>query len=167
MIMVPLMLRKGEPPTSLLSIAGAPFPYSVPSSRAASAVMRGNRKRDTKPELAIPSALHRRGLRFRTNHWIRTRGLSALLDLVLVRAGLAVIVDRCFWHRCQKHGTLPQAKRSYWQVNLDRNVVQDRLVDRELEQHGWGFLRFWTHEPIPLSVETVVFALAERRLMRS
>ena len=42
--------------------------YPFPSSAAVSAAMRGNRKRDTGPELRLRSLLHRQGLRFRVNH---------------------------------------------------------------------------------------------------
>ena len=38
------------------------------TSTAVAAVMRGNRKRDTRPELRLRSELHRIGLRFRKDH---------------------------------------------------------------------------------------------------
>jgi hypothetical protein len=38
-----------------------------PTSAAASSVMKGNRRRDTQPELALRKAMHKRGLRYRVD----------------------------------------------------------------------------------------------------
>ena len=56
-----------------VQVAAAP-PASTPAVRA---VMRANKKRDTKPERAVRSALHARGLRFRVNLRIGTGAISA------------------------------------------------------------------------------------------
>ena len=45
--------------------------WPTPSTAAATAVMRGNKGRDTAPELALRSVLHRRGMRFRKRFTIR------------------------------------------------------------------------------------------------
>jgi len=42
--------------------------YPASSSPGRAANMRANRRVDTKPELALRSALHRRGYRFRKDH---------------------------------------------------------------------------------------------------
>jgi DNA mismatch endonuclease, patch repair protein len=135
--------------------------YPLPSSPAATAVMRGNRKRDTRPELALRSALHARGLRFRTQHPIRASKLVVRPDLVFARAKLAVFVDGCFWHRCPQHGTSPRANTNYWRVKLDGNVRRDRRVDLALKASDWVVLRLWEHERIPAAVERVVAALED------
>ncbi len=61
--------------------------------------MQGNRSRDTKPELAVRSAVHRRGIRFRVS--VRPQPeLPRTADLVLRKSRIAVFVDGCFWHGC-------------------------------------------------------------------
>ena len=45
--------------------------WPTPSTAVATAVMRGNKGRDTAPELALRSVLHRRGMRFRKRFTIR------------------------------------------------------------------------------------------------
>jgi DNA mismatch endonuclease (patch repair protein) len=112
-----------------------------------SAVMRGNRKRDTKPEIAIRSSLHRSGLRFRKDFPIRAdSGRPIRADIVFPRARVAVFVDGCFWHRCPQHGTSPRSNSGYWRPKLDRNVERDREVDRRLTDAGWTVVRVWEHE---------------------
>lgn len=135
--------------------------YPVPSSAAVTAVMRGNRKRDTRPEVAIRSALHRRGLRFRKDLLLRVGDLRVRADVVFPRRRLALFVDGCFWHRCPEHGTSPRANAAYWGPKLDRNVERDRLQTAALRADGWTVVRAWEHE----DPETV--AAAVERLVRA
>lgn len=124
------------------------MPYPVPTSAAVSAVMRANRKRDTGPELALRSALHRRGLRFRVNLSLRCGAVRVVPDIVFTRRKVAVFVDGCWWHRCPAHGTTPKANTAYWLPKLDRNVQRDRRVDAALAAGGWTILRIWEHEVV-------------------
>ena len=116
------------------------------TSTAVSNAMRGNRRTDTKPELRIRSALHRRGLRFRKDFTLVASGLRVRPDVVFTRAKVAVFVDGCYWHRCPKHGTSPSANANYWLTKLDRNVARDRLVDAALIAERWIVVRIWEHE---------------------
>jgi DNA mismatch endonuclease (patch repair protein) len=121
-----------------------PSPPSA-SSPAARAVMQANRAIDTRPEVALRSALHRRGLRFRKN----TRPAATIrcrADVVFATARVAVFVDGCFWHRCPQHGTSPRTNSAYWQAKLDRNVARDRRNDDDLATSGWTVIRVWEHE---------------------
>jgi len=107
--------------------------------------MQGNVGKDTRPEIALRSALHRRGLRFRKN----TRADQAVrcrTDVVFRKARVAVFVDGCLWHRCPTHGKVPSTNRDYWQAKLDANVARDRRNDSSLRAHGWLVLRVWEHE---------------------
>jgi DNA mismatch endonuclease (patch repair protein) len=107
--------------------------------------MRGNRSRDTAPEIAVRSALHRRGFRFRKN--LRpVPGLRCSADVVFPGVRIAVFIDGCYWHRCPAHGTEPITNSGYWAAKLDRNVARDRRNDAELAALGWTVLRFWEHE---------------------
>ncbi len=107
--------------------------------------MQGNRKRDTRPELALRSELHRRGLRYR----IDAKPLESLrcrADIVFRRHKVAVFVDGCFWHDCPEHGTSPRTNASYWRAKIARNVERDRHNDAELSAAGWAVIRVWEHE---------------------
>lgn len=108
--------------------------------------MKANRRRDTKPERVVRSELHRRGLRFRKDHPVRTPERLVRVDVAFTRARVAIFVDGCFWHRCPVHGTEPTRNSSYWAPKLDRNVARDRAVDAALLAEGWTVLRFWEHE---------------------
>ena len=145
--------------------------WPVPSSAAATAVMRANRGRDTKPEVALRSDLHRRGLRFRKRHTIRLDGRRwTQPDVVFTRERLAIYVDGCFWHRCPVHGTTPRANSAYWTPKLERNVTRDRDTTASLEAEGWTVLRFWEHDPpaeIAGRVEAALAALRARHPLKA
>lgn len=102
-------------------------------------------RRDTLPERAIRSELHRRGLRFRVDR-APIPGLRSRADIVFGPARVAVYVDGCFWHSCPEHGTRPKANAGWWERKLDRNQERDRETDRVLQEHGWEVVRIWEHE---------------------
>lgn len=140
-----------------------PTPPSA-SSPAARSVMRGNQARDTKPEIAIRSALHQQGLRFR-KHAVPLEGLRCRADIVFPRERIAIFVDGCFWHGCPSHGLRPQTNQAYWDAKIARNVQRDSRNNNVLSEAGWKVVRVWEHEPVETAVvriETLV-----RRLRRS
>jgi DNA mismatch endonuclease (patch repair protein) len=106
--------------------------------------MQGNRARDTRPEVAVRSAVHALGLRFR-KHVAPLRGLRCRADLVFARQRVAVFVDGCFWHGCPEHGVSPTTNHSYWQAKLGGNVDRDRRNDAALADAGWTVVRIWEH----------------------
>lgn len=134
----------------------------APSSSAVSAVMRGNRKRDTRPELALRSALHREGLRFRCAREIRAGDVRVRPDIVFVSRRVAVFIDGCFWHRCADHGVAPRTNSAYWREKLDRNVARDLRVNAALLAADWNVLRIWEHDAVEDAVARVRRALARR-----
>jgi DNA mismatch endonuclease, patch repair protein len=107
--------------------------------------MQGNRKRDTRPELALRSELHRRGLRYRIDAR-PVEGLRCRADIVFRRQKVAVFVDGCFWHGCPEHGTSPKTNAAYWSAKIARNVERDRLNEVKLSDAGWIVIRVWEHE---------------------
>ncbi len=136
-----------------------PLPYPHPTSSDVSARMRRNPRRDTAPEIALRSELHRRGLRFRKDLPLRVPGRVVRPDVAFTRARLAVFVDGCFWHACPIHGNQPRANTDYWRPKLARNVARDRAVDSALQAAGWRVLRAWEHEPPASVAERVEAAL--------
>ena len=115
------------------------------SSPATRAIMKGNRGRDTKPELSLRSLLHARGLRYRVGPQIRVGGIRTHPDLLFSGARLAIFIDGCFWHMCARHRTLPRTNSAYWLPKLQRSVERDRAATTALEAAGWRVLRLWEH----------------------
>jgi DNA mismatch endonuclease (patch repair protein) len=117
------------------------------SSPAIRRTMQSNRGRDTGPEIALRSALHQLGLRFRKNLLIRTAsGVKVRPDVVFTKARVAIFVDGCFWHCCPDHATTPRRNGKFWRAKLQANVNRDRRVDQALSADGWQLLRVWEHE---------------------
>ena len=124
--------------------------------------MRSNRRADTKPEVALRSELHRRGLRFRKNQRVRLHERVVRPDVVFTRARVAVFVDGCFWHCCPEHGNQPGRNTDYWIPKLERNVARDRAVDRALGSAGWTVVRAWEHEEMANVAERVATMIRPR-----
>lgn len=111
-------------------------------STQAGAHLRGRRVRDTGPEIALRSAVHALGMRFRLQRQVIGRCKP---DLVFMGRRLAVFVDGCFWHGCPQHGPRafrgPNADR--WRQKLRDNQERDRRNDAALADAGWRVLRLW------------------------
>ncbi len=124
--------------------------------------MEANGGRDTSPELAVRSAVHRLGLRYRV-HARPLPELRRTADLIFRPSKVAVFVDGCFWHSCPDHGTSPRTNSQFWQAKLTRNVERDRETDRALTDAGWTVLRFWEHEDPESVAQTIKAAVSSRR----
>ena len=119
-------------------------------------------RRDTAPELALRSELHRRGLRFRVDR-VPIQGMRTRADLVFGPARVAVYVDGCFWHSCPEHGTKPKANAEFWEKKLKRNQERDVATDKLLRENGWAVLRIWEHEDPVEAAERVGSVVRSRR----
>lgn len=97
---MPSDLRKQ--PTSESS-GVSPYATSPGRSRNMAAI----RRSDTKPELAVRSALHRRGHRFRKDLRLDLGATRPRPDIVFTRRKVAVFIDGCFWHACPDHSSPP------------------------------------------------------------
>jgi DNA mismatch endonuclease, patch repair protein len=123
--------------------------------------MRAIRRTGTKPELALRSALHRQGYRFRKDYRLDlAEGKRVRPDIAFTARRVAVFVDGCFWHACPEHGSKPANNVWYWEPKLRRNVERDRAADAALAAAGWAVVRVWEHEPIEAAVTAVLTALA-------
>ncbi|QDP09006.1 very short patch repair endonuclease [Prescottella equi] len=121
--------------------------------------MRAIRRSDTKPEVAIRSALHRRGFRFRKDFRLDLGDVKVRPDVVFTSRHVAVFVDGCFWHSCPQHGRPPASNEWYWAPKLRRTVERDRAADVALSGAGWTVVRVWEHEPVADAIGRVVAAL--------
>lgn len=124
-------------------------------------VMQRNTSTDTKPEAAVRSELHRRGLRYR-KHSRPVSTIRCRADLVFAKARVAVFVDGCFWHRCPIHGTSPRSNSEYWAAKLDRNVARDRANDAALRHAGWRVVRVWEHEEPEAAADRIARVVRRR-----
>ncbi len=133
-------------------------PRPDPTARTR-AVMRGNRRVNTLPEVELRRALHRSGLRFRVDMPVAVPGRKVRPDIVFTRQRLAVFVDGCFWHGCPEHFVASKSSTDYWTAKLHMNLERDQKVNDALIRAGWRVLRIWAHVPIVEAVALVREAL--------
>lgn len=129
--------------------------------------MRGIRRRDTKPELALRSELHRSGHRFRVDYPVPMSGRSPRPDLAFTRLRVAVFVDGCFWHGCAEHAASPKKNTGYWNKKIARNVERDREHEARLHASGWSVVRVWEHEDTVEAAKRIERALLDKRAQRN
>lgn len=149
-------VRRGEG-VSDTGYLKAPTIPSPPVSPAARSTMLANRGRDTGPELAIRSRVHRAGLRYRVDLSLpfdrRRRA-----DLVFTRVGLYVFIDGCFWHGCPEHFTIPMTRTDFWLAKIEGNRLRDHDTDARLRQLGLTPLRVWEHTDPEIATGLVLTA---------
>ncbi|MDP9225115.1 MAG: very short patch repair endonuclease [Actinomycetota bacterium] len=119
--------------------------------------MQSNKRRDTKPELAIRKQLFARGARYRVDYplWFDRRRHA---DIVFPKQKIAVFIDGCFWHGCTEHYTAPQANAEFWRKKVLGNRSRDNDTNERLTELGWLVLRFWEHEAASAVVEVILAA---------
>jgi DNA mismatch endonuclease (patch repair protein) len=102
------------------------------------------RQRDTSAEIAVRSALHRLGYRFR----LHRRDLPGSPDIVMPRHRTVIFVHGCFWHRhagCRRT-TSPKTNTAFWLAKFAANVERDARKGAELEALGWRVIVIWECE---------------------
>ena len=97
------------------------------------------RGKDTKPELLLRRALHRRGFRYSLNK----KGLPGKPDIYLRKYNAAIFVHGCFWHA---HGVFegnpcpkfrwPKKNADFWREKITGNVRRDTDNVDALRQMG-------------------------------
>jgi DNA mismatch endonuclease (patch repair protein) len=130
------------------------------NKKTRSRVMAAIRSRGNKrTELRLISILRRN----RLSGWRRHERIIGNPDFVFRRERVAVFVDGCFWHGCDKHGRQPGSNRRYWTAKLARNKRRDKRYTADLKQAGWTVIRLWQHD---LESEPHVTRLIKRALNR-
>ncbi|MBI4720456.1 MAG: DNA mismatch endonuclease Vsr [Chitinivibrionia bacterium] len=112
----------------------------VVSPEVRSRMMSGIRGKNTKPELAIRSGLHRRGFRFR----LHAKGLPGKPDLVFPRFRAVIFVHGCFWHghACPLF-RLPRTRADFWREKIVRNRSNDDRALAALAAGSWRVAVVW------------------------
>jgi DNA mismatch endonuclease (patch repair protein) len=105
--------------------------------------MRAIRSRDTLPEMAVRSLIHRLGYRFR----LYRQDLPGKPDLTFPARHKVIFVHGCFWHsHACKTGLIPKSNRDFWLPKLRKNKTRDRKNLEALTQLGWKSLVIWQCE---------------------
>jgi DNA mismatch endonuclease (patch repair protein) len=97
--------------------------------------------KNTKPELALRSALHALGFRFR----LHRRNLPGCPDIVLPKYRTVIFLHGCFWHQhpgCRK-ATIPISNYEFWLAKLRGNAGRDKQNTAILQRNGWRVLTVW------------------------
>ena len=121
------------------------------SSEQVKSSMKGNRDKNTKPELRLRSAIHKAGIRFRIHY-----NLIGKPDIVFPSKRLAIFVDGCYWHGCPKCYKEPKTNTDYWRKKIARNQQRAKTVRRQLNQNGWQVMRVWEHEVLKNSHDVIL-----------
>lgn len=111
--------------------------WLTPTQR--SRAMRGNKGKDTCPELLVRKTIHAKGFRYR----LHGRDLPGRPDIVLPKYKAVIQIDGCFWHGhdCQKQK--PDTNSLFWETKLKRNRERDAANKDALLAKGWRFCRIW------------------------
>ena len=105
-----------------------------------SKMMSGIRGKNTKPELAIRSALHRGGIRFR----LHRKDLPGSPDLVFPRYNAVLFVHGCFWHGHECHlFRWPLSHQDFWQEKIKTNRTRDGYQKDDLIKQSWRVAILW------------------------
>ncbi len=114
------------------------------SKQKRSEVMSAIRSKNTRPEMAVRSMLHRMGFRFR----IHVKSLPGTPDIVLKKHKTVVEVYGCFFHRHSgcKFATNPSSNKRFWLAKFTRNMARDRANWLALRKLGWKTIIVWECE---------------------
>lgn len=105
-----------------------------------SRMMAGIRGKDTRPELVLRTALHRRGFRYR----LHRRDLPGTPDLVFPGRKAVIFVHGCFWHGHDCHlFHWPQTRADFWRGKIGGNIARDRAQRQALAAAGWRIGTVW------------------------
>lgn len=103
--------------------------------------MQAVKGRDTTPERAVRSLLHRLGCRF----VLHRADLPGKPDIVMPARRRIVFVHGCFWHGhgCARGRRTPSTNTAYWRAKIARNRERDRELLAALRKDGWRVLVVW------------------------
>jgi len=107
-----------------------------------SKVMASIRGKNTKPEVTIRKILWKKGMRYR----IHNKSVFGTPDISIKKKRIAIFVDGCFWHGCNRCYKEPKTNVEFWRNKIIQNKKRRIKVRRHLKKEGWRILEFWEHE---------------------
>ena len=103
-------------------------------------MMSGIRGKNTKPELIIRKALHRKGFRFR----LYDKTLPGKPDIVLPKYHAVIQIQGCFWHGHDCHlFKWPSSRPEFWKDKIEGNRERDIRNQEALLNLGWRIFTLW------------------------
>jgi len=96
---------------------------------------------NTSIESMLRKSLWHEGIRYKKN----VRTLPGKPDIAITKYKLAIFCDGELWHGKDweiKKNTF-KTNRDYWITKIERNIMRDNNIEKELENIGWVVLRFW------------------------
>jgi len=115
-----------------------------PTTPATTRTMKGNRAKNTKPELLLRRLLREAGLPGYRLHWKKAPGRP---DIAYPGRKVAVFVNGCYWHRCPHcNPPAPKANAEFWEAKFVANEARDARQLAELEAAGWTVITVWECE---------------------
>jgi len=128
-------------------------------------VMASIRGRNTKPEMALRSALRTAGVRGYRCH---AKELPGSPDIAFTRWHIAVFVDGVWWHGHPGYFK-PGCRGPYWDQKIAGNIERDARVDDALERMGWHVFRIWDVDVLksPETAASRIVTLLEEQRIRS
>lgn len=102
------------------------------------------RSKNTAPEIAVRSFLHKNGFRFR----LHSKHLPGKPDIVLPKYKTVLFIHGCFWHRHKrcKYAYTPKSRVAFWKKKFQDNVDRFKKVKRKLQHKGWKVIVIWECE---------------------
>jgi DNA mismatch endonuclease, patch repair protein len=112
----------------------------IVSHETRSRMMAGIQGKNTKAEITIRNALHRKGFRYRL--YVKT--LPSKPELVFPKYKAVILINGCFWHghNCYLF-KWPSTNSEFWQEKISGNKERDIKNKIELEKMGWRVLTIW------------------------
>lgn len=105
-----------------------------------SQMMQAVHSKNTKPEIIVRRELFRRGFRYR----LYRRDLPGTPDLFILKYGVVVFINGCFWHQ---HGckltTRPKSNKNFWNQKFDSNIARDIKTLLKLSLLGFRVAVVW------------------------
>ena len=112
-----------------------------PSSEMTTKVMKANKGKNTKPELAVRQMLREAGHPGYRLNWKKAPGRP---DIAYPGKKVAIFINGCFWHRCPYCNlSTPKTHSEFWQQKFERNVERDQKKTKELKDAGWKVFTIW------------------------
>jgi DNA mismatch endonuclease (patch repair protein) len=99
-----------------------------------SRMMAGIKGKNTKPELLLRKALHRRGFRYT----LHSKSLPGRPDIVFPSRKAVIFVHGCFWHGHDcRFFKWPSTRVEFWREKIEHNMHRDERNIQALLGAGW------------------------------
>jgi len=93
----------------------------------------------TKPELKLKKIMKVLSFSY------QPKNILGKPDFANKKEKIAIFIDGCFWHKCQKCFKSPKTNGKFWKEKIEKNVERDKKVTKKLKKDGWKVIRVWEH----------------------